>query len=63
VIELARALNRLPARVIVYAVQGARFDAGTGLSGPVRAAMLPLSEAVLAEAIRAIRGSAVDRHA
>ena len=31
-IELARTLDRLPGRLIVYAVEGHRFDAGLGLS-------------------------------
>ena len=34
-IELARALGRLPARVDVYAVEGAEFAVGAGLSPPV----------------------------
>jgi hydrogenase maturation protease len=34
-IELARALGRLPARVDVYAVEGAEFAVGAGLSAPV----------------------------
>ena len=34
-IELARALDRLPARVDVYAVEGAEFAVGTGISAPV----------------------------
>jgi hydrogenase maturation protease len=38
-IELARALNRLPPRLIVYGVEGKRFDAGVGLSPEVAAAV------------------------
>jgi hydrogenase maturation protease len=34
-IALARALNRLPPRLIVFAVEGERFDAGVGLSPEV----------------------------
>jgi hydrogenase maturation protease len=49
-IELARALGRLPARVLVYGVEGLRFDAGRGLSEEVQAAIGPLSNAVLVEA-------------
>jgi hydrogenase maturation protease len=49
-VELARALGRLPPRVVVYAVEGERFDAGAGLSDGVAAAVERLGEAVLAEA-------------
>jgi hydrogenase maturation protease len=49
-IELARALRRLPARVVVYAIAGATFEAGRGLSEPVEAAVPALADAVLAEA-------------
>ena len=31
-IELGRALDRLPARLIVFGIEGQRFDAGAGLS-------------------------------
>jgi len=49
-IELARALRRLPARVLVYGVEGLRFDAGSGLSEQVQAIVGSLAEAVLREA-------------
>ena len=49
-IELARTLDRLPGRVLVYGVEGRRFDAGRGLSQEVEAAIGPLSDAVLATA-------------
>jgi len=49
-IELARELRRLPARVLLYGVEGARFDAGSGLSRPVQALIAPLADAVLGEA-------------
>lgn len=49
-IELARKLGRLPARVVVYGVEGAHFDAGRGLSQEVRAVIPALVEAVLGEA-------------
>jgi len=61
-IELARALGCLPARVVLYGVQGRRFDAGGGLSREVEAAIAPLAEAVLAEACRA-DGQALSRAA
>lgn len=48
-IELARALARLPARVVVFGVEGERFDAGDELSPAVAAAVEPVVDAVLAE--------------
>jgi len=48
-IELARALGRLPARVIVYAVEGRRYDAGAGLSREIAAMVPTLAERVLRE--------------
>jgi len=41
-IELARALGRLPRSVVVYGIEGARFDAGTPLSPEVEAAVTRL---------------------
>ena len=49
-IELARTLRRLPPELVVYAVEGARFDTGAGLSPEVLAALPALGEMVLAEA-------------
>ena len=49
-IELGRALHRLPRRVIVFAVEGRRFEAGATRSGEVEAAVAPLARAVLHEA-------------
>jgi hydrogenase maturation protease len=37
-VELARALDRLPARLIVYGIEGKTFDAGAGLSSEAEAA-------------------------
>lgn len=48
-IELARALKQLPARCIVYAVEGARFDAGVALSPPVAAAIRGLAPHIIKE--------------
>ncbi len=50
-IELGRALGRLPRRVIVYAVEGERFEMGTGFSESLTAAIPLLTEAVLGEAM------------
>jgi hydrogenase maturation protease len=38
-VELARALGRLPAHVVVYGVEGEAFEAGEGLSEPVAGAV------------------------
>ncbi len=46
-IELARALGRLPARVVVYGVEGGSFAAGEGLTAPVEAAAQQVVGAVL----------------
>lgn len=48
-IEIARALGRLPGRLIVYGVEGARFEAGATVSEPVAAALEEAAEAVLRE--------------
>ena len=49
-IELARALHRLPRRIVVYGIEGRRFDSGSGISGEVQAAIAGLADAVLREA-------------
>ena len=51
-IELGRALQRLPARAIVYAVEGRAFEPGSLLSEEVDAAIPALAEAVFREARR-----------
>jgi hydrogenase maturation protease len=48
-IELARVLGRLPARVIVYGIEGAAFGAGEGLTEPVATAVERAADAVLAD--------------
>ena len=50
-VELARALDRLPARLDVYAIEGASFTAGEGLSPAVERAVDELA-ASLASARR-----------
>lgn len=50
-IELDRALGQLPPRVIVYAVGGASFDAGVGLSAELAVALPELTDRVLTEAL------------
>ena len=48
-VELARALGRLPPRLIVYGVEGKSFEAGVGLSPEVEAAVQAVVERVLGE--------------
>lgn len=45
-VELARVLERLPRRLVVYAVEGTDFGPGTGLSAPTAAAVEPLTERI-----------------
>ncbi len=49
-IELARALGRLPGRLLVYGVEGADFGTGEGLSPAVTAALGPLADELLRKA-------------
>ena len=49
-IELARALNRLPPQVIVYAIEGESFDPGVELSPNVRQAAHVVVDRVVEEA-------------
>jgi hydrogenase maturation protease len=46
---LAQALDRIPRRMAVFAVEAAHFGYGNGLSAPVAAALPDLADAVLAE--------------
>jgi hydrogenase maturation protease len=48
-IELARALGRLPARCVVYAIEAERFDPGAPLSAPVSAAAAEVAARLQAE--------------
>jgi hydrogenase maturation protease len=49
VIELARALDRLPGRLVVFGIEGACFETGSGLSSAVEAAIAEAAQRVLAE--------------
>jgi len=51
-IELARALDRLPGRLVLYAVEVADVGHGQGLSPPVAAASARLADAIRAEVTR-----------
>ena len=48
-IELARALGRLPRRLVSYGIEGGCFATGASLSPPVREAVAVASERLLAE--------------
>jgi len=48
-IELARALGRLPRRLVSYGIEGRCFATGATLSPPVREAVAVASERLLAE--------------
>jgi hydrogenase maturation protease len=48
-VELARALGRLPARTVVFGIEGGRFDAGDELSPEVAAAVPGVAEALREE--------------
>jgi hydrogenase maturation protease len=49
VIELARALDRLPARLVGYGIEGATFEIGASLSREVEAAVEAVTGRLLAE--------------
>ncbi|HLH83652.1 MAG TPA: hydrogenase maturation protease [Trebonia sp.] len=49
VVELARALGRLPARLTGYGIEGAAFGFGAGLSPPVAAAAEAVAARLLGE--------------
>jgi hydrogenase maturation protease len=51
-VELAGVLGLLPERLVVYAVEGADDDFGTGLTPAVEAAVEPLAGAVEEEIVR-----------
>ena len=51
-IELGRTLRRLPRTLVVYGVEGSRFDPGTALSEGVVDAIEPLADALMREAAR-----------
>ena len=50
VVELGRALDRLPKRLLVYGIEGASFSAGDALTAAVAAAVEPLAAELLEEA-------------
>lgn len=50
VIELARTLNKLPPRVVVYGIEGSAFDIGADLSPQVKTAIEDVVQQVIREA-------------
>jgi hydrogenase maturation protease len=48
-VELARALNQLPRRLIVYGIEGRNFEAGIGLSAEVERTVEEVAERIAAE--------------
>ena len=56
-VDLARALDRLPPRLVVYGVEGARFDEGDGLTPEVQAAVGIAAARLVAEVEVAARGA------
>jgi hydrogenase maturation protease len=61
-IERARALGRLPPRVIVYAIEGADFTPGGAISTPVVAAVTTAAAAVMGELDAPATRRLVERH-
>ena len=51
-IELARVLDRAPERIIVYAIEGRRFDAGAALSPDVSDAVTEAADRIVEEVSR-----------
>ncbi|MGC8525461.1 MAG: hydrogenase maturation protease [Acidibrevibacterium sp.] len=49
VLELARTLGRLPARLTIFAIEAARFDHGAALSAPVAGAAEAVAAMIAAE--------------
>jgi hydrogenase maturation protease len=55
-VELARALDRLPARVVFYGIEAARVDVGDGLTPEVDAAVDRVVESLRAEIVGCTSG-------
>jgi hydrogenase maturation protease len=54
-VELARAMNRLPPRMVVYGIEGERFDEGTVLSRAVQGSVDTVVDLVLKQLRTAAR--------
>ena len=55
-VELARALGRLPERVVVYGIEGASFETGETLSPVVQEAAARVAEAIREEVAQCTSG-------
>jgi hydrogenase maturation protease len=55
-VELARALGRLPERLVVFGIEGASFDTGEALSPEVEAAGERVAEAIRKEVLACTSG-------
>jgi hydrogenase maturation protease len=55
-VELARALDRLPARIVVYGIEGASFETGDTLSPAVAAAVDRAAESIREEVVACTSG-------
>ena len=60
-VELARALGRLPQRLIVYGIEGKEFESGTSLSPKVESAVPGVVKKVLAEIQKSRRRNPVGK--
>lgn len=54
-VELSRVLGTLPARVVLFGVEGEEFAAGEGLTAPVEAAVEPAARLMLEELEQLLR--------
>jgi hydrogenase maturation protease len=56
-VELARALQQLPARLVVFGIEGKQFEVGAKLSSAVREAVPHIVACVLQEARAAVKSA------
>jgi hydrogenase maturation protease len=55
VVELARALGRLPSRVVIVGIEGDNFTVGEGLSPAVGEAVAPVADLIEAEVLACMK--------
>ncbi len=56
-IELGRALNQLPPRIVVYGIEGRDFSAGTKISPEVQAALPEVAAQIFGEVASLVSGA------
>jgi hydrogenase maturation protease len=56
-VQLARALERLPGRLLVIGIEGKRFDPGAGLSPEVERAAVRLADELAGQSLNIALGS------